>query len=110
MSLYYVARLTPYLDLKSLKIQRSGFDFKSNLTSAIGDLVNRNIQRDLFPATMPWPMTLAPMNEAVRRENHAKKNLYKEKKLTVTIQEVMKDVRIVLLSKKWKILQEWEKN
>ncbi len=52
---------------------------------------------------MPWPMTLAPTNEAVRRENHAEKNLYKEKN-TVTIQEVMKDVRIVLLSKKGKIL------
>jgi hypothetical protein len=24
---------------------------------------------------MPWPMTLAPTNEAVRRENHAKKPL-----------------------------------
>ncbi len=59
---------------------------------------------------MPWPMTLAPTNEAVRRENHVKKNLYKEKKITIMIQEVMKDVRIVLLSKKHKILQEWEKN
>jgi hypothetical protein len=58
----------------------------------------------MFPATVPWPMTLAPRNEAVRRENHAKKNLYKGKKLTVTILEVMKDVRIVLLSKKHKIL------
>jgi hypothetical protein len=36
-----VARLTTYLDLESCKILRSGFDFKSNLTSAIGDLVNR---------------------------------------------------------------------
>jgi hypothetical protein len=51
---------------------------------------------------MPWPMTLALMNEAVRCENHAEKNLYK--KITLTIQEVMKDVRIVLLSKKRKIL------
>jgi hypothetical protein len=48
----------------------------------------------MFPATMPWPMTLAPMNEAVRPENHLGKNL------TVTIREVMKDIRIVLLSKK----------
>jgi hypothetical protein len=64
----------------------------------------------MFPATMPWPMTLAPTNEAVRRENHAEKNIFKEKILTVTIREVMKDVRIVLLSKKHKILQEWEKN
>ncbi len=46
---------------------------------------------------MPWPMTLAPMNEAVRRENHVKKNLYKRKKLIILIWEVMKDVRIVLL-------------
>jgi hypothetical protein len=38
MSLLYVARLTTYLDLKSHEILRSGFDFKLNLTSAIGDL------------------------------------------------------------------------
>ncbi len=49
----------------------------------------------MFPTIMPWPMTIAPTNEAVRRENHAKKNLDKEKKITVTIREVMKDVRIV---------------
>ncbi len=58
----------------------------------------------MFPAIMPWPMTLAPTNEAVRRENHVEKNFYKEKKLTVMIREVMKDVRIVLPSKKRKIL------
>jgi hypothetical protein len=29
----------------------------------------------MFPATMPWPMTLAPTNEAVRGENHAEKTL-----------------------------------
>ncbi len=40
MSPWYVARLTTYLDLESLKIRRSGFNFKSNLTSAIGDLAN----------------------------------------------------------------------
>ncbi len=38
-----MARLTTYLDLESLKIRRSSFDFKSNLTSAIGNLANRNI-------------------------------------------------------------------
>jgi hypothetical protein len=57
----------------------------------------------MFPATMPWLMTLAPTNEAVRCENHAKK-IFIRKKLNVTIREVMKDVRIVLLSKKHKIL------
>ncbi len=35
-----------------------------------------------------------------------KKNLYEEKQLTVAIREVMKDVKIVLLSKNRKIL--WE--
>jgi hypothetical protein len=29
----------------------------------------------MLPARMPWPMTLAPMNEAIRRENCAEKNL-----------------------------------
>jgi hypothetical protein len=48
-------------------------------------------------------MTLAPTNEAIRSENHAKKNLDTEK-ITVMIREVIKDVRIVLLSKKRKIL------
>ncbi len=33
----------------------------------------------MFPATMPWPMTLAPTNEAIRRENRPKKNLHEEK-------------------------------
>jgi hypothetical protein len=33
----------------------------------------------MFSTTMPWPMTLAPKNEAVRHENHAENNLYKEK-------------------------------
>ncbi len=27
----------------------------------------------MFPATMPWPMTLSPMNEAIGCENHAEK-------------------------------------
>jgi hypothetical protein len=33
----------------------------------------------MFPTSMTWFMTLTPMNEAVRHENHAKKKLYKEK-------------------------------
>jgi hypothetical protein len=50
----------------------------------------------MFPAIMPWPMTLAPTDEAVRGENHAEK-IFVRKKITVTIREAMKDVRIVLL-------------
>jgi hypothetical protein len=41
-------------------------------------------------------MTLAPANEAVRCENCAEKTLDTEK-ITVTIRELMKDARIVLL-------------
>ena len=33
----------------------------------------------MFPAIMPWPMTLAPTNEAIRRENHVEKHLDMEK-------------------------------
>jgi hypothetical protein len=91
-----VARLTTYLDLKSLEIQKSGFNFKLNLTSVIGNLANRNIEQAMFPALMPWPMTPPPTNEAVRLENCAEKTLI-QKKITVTIREVMKDVKIVLL-------------
>jgi hypothetical protein len=94
-----VARLTTYLDLKSLEIRGSGFNLKPNLTSAIGDLANQDIDQDMFPTTMPWPMTLTPKNEAVRRENHVEKS-FRTKKITITIREFMKDVRIVLLSKK----------
>ncbi len=66
-----MARLITYLDLESLEIRRSGFDFKSNLTSAIGNLANRDIEQDMFPTTMPWPMTLlylwgASVNTSVR--------------------------------------------
>jgi hypothetical protein len=42
MSLWYEARLTTYLDLESRKILRSGFNFKLNLTSAVGNLANHS--------------------------------------------------------------------
>ncbi len=32
----------------------------------------------MFPATMPWHMTLTPTNEAVRCENHVEKNLIRK--------------------------------
>ena len=80
------------------------FNFKLNLTSAISDFSKlRHLGSYMFPAIMPWPMTLAPTNEAIRRKNCAKKTLVR-KKITVTTQGVMKDIRIVLLSKKCKIL------
>jgi hypothetical protein len=33
----------------------------------------------MFPATMRWPMTLTPTNEAVRRENHEQKTFIRKK-------------------------------
>jgi hypothetical protein len=68
MSLKCVECLTTYLDLESLKIQRPGFYFKSNLTSAIGDLVNCDIKQALFPAIMPWPMTATVVMAAADEE------------------------------------------
>jgi hypothetical protein len=57
---------------------------------------------------MPWPTTLTPTNEDIGCKNCAEKTLVR-KKITVMNWVVMQDVRIVLLSKKQKILQEWEK-
>jgi hypothetical protein len=56
----------------------------------------------MSPTIMPWPMTLAPTNDALRHENHAEKTLI-QKKLTIMIREFIEDARIVLLSKKHKI-------
>jgi hypothetical protein len=58
----------------------------------------------MFLTIMPWLMTLAPMNEAIRHENYTQKNLKKEKTFTVMIWVIIKDVRIVSLSKKCKTL------
>jgi hypothetical protein len=33
----------------------------------------------MLPAIMPWPMTLTPANEAIRRDNCVEKNLDTEK-------------------------------
>jgi hypothetical protein len=49
-------------------------------------------------------MTLSPTNEAIRREHHDKKKLNKKEKNTAMIWVFMQDVRIVILSKKCKIL------
>ncbi len=56
---------------------------------------------------MAWLMTLAPMNEAVRRDNQAEKTFVR-KKINRHDREVMEDVRTVLPSNTRKILWEWE--
>jgi hypothetical protein len=53
----------------------------------------------MFPAIMPWLMTLAPTNEAIRHGNHAAKTSIRGKKYR-NDWVVMQDVRIALLSKK----------
>ncbi len=58
----------------------------------------------MFPAIRPWPMTLAPTNEAVRRDNHVEKSLCLEKKINRHDREVMEDVRTVLPSNTRKVL------
>ncbi len=58
-----MAHITTYLDIESCKILRSGFNFTSNLTSAIGNLANRGFQQAMFPAIRPWPMTTAEDNK-----------------------------------------------
>ena len=52
---------------------------------------------------MPWPMTLAPQMKLSDVKVMQEKTFIR-KKFTLTIQEVMKDVRIVLLSNKHKIM------
>jgi hypothetical protein len=68
------------------------------LTSAISLLENCNILQAIFPASMPWPITLAPTNEAIRQENMWKKTYKKKIINSHEIWEVMLDVKIVLQS------------
>ncbi len=53
---------------------------------------------------MQWPMTLSPTNEAISREI-MQKNLFQEKNALILWGHI-EDVRIVLLSKKCKIVLE----
>ena len=58
----------------------------------------------MFPAIRPWPMTLAPTNEAVRRDNPAEKKPLFREKINRHDREVMENVRTVLPSNTRKIL------
>ncbi len=57
----------------------------------------------MFPAIRPWPMTLAPTNEAVRRDSQTEKTFVR-KKIIPHDWEVMEDVRTVLPSNTRKVL------
>ncbi len=68
-----MARLTTYLDIESRKILRSGFDFKSNLTSVIGYLANRGFLASYVSrhkamaydiATLIWMLAVASVPPA----------------------------------------------
>jgi hypothetical protein len=65
MSLWYVVRLTTYLDLESRKIQRSGFNYKSNLTSVIGDLANRGFLASYVSPHKAMAYDTDPMDSAI---------------------------------------------
>jgi hypothetical protein len=56
------------------------------LPSGKSFLAHRKIEQAMFPTTMPWPMTLASVNEAIRLEIIQKKL---QGKNIVIIQEVM---------------------
>ncbi len=74
-----MARLTTYLDIESRKILRSGFNFKSNLTSAIGYLVNRGFLASFVSYHKAMAYDTRPTNEAVSVDKQAEKNLCWEK-------------------------------
>jgi hypothetical protein len=61
---------------QDLKIQ---FYLKSNLTSAISNFSKLGHLAGMFPTIMPWPMTIAPTNEAIRHKNCAEKTLIQKK-------------------------------
>jgi hypothetical protein len=42
----------------------------------------------MFPTILPWPMTLAPMNEAISCDNHAEQKLVLGGEITNMISEV----------------------
>ncbi len=58
----------------------------------------------MFPAIRPWPMALAPTNEAVGCDKHAEKKPLFRKKINRHDCEVMNDVRTVLPSNTRKVL------
>jgi hypothetical protein len=58
----------------------------------------------MFPAIWPWPMTLAPTNEAFRRDNRTEKKPLFRKKINRHDWVVMEDVRTVLPSNTRKVL------
>ena len=71
--------LPPTWILNLFQYSEIQFDFKSNLTSAISNFRESQYLASFLLPIMPWPMTLAPMNEAIRRKNCVKKNLDMEK-------------------------------
>jgi hypothetical protein len=47
----------------------------------------------MFLKNMPWPMTVAPTNEAIRHENHAVKNLIVGKR-TITAPNCIEEASV----------------
>jgi hypothetical protein len=80
------------------------FSFKSDLTSAMSNVSELQHLASYVSRHNAMAYDTHSHNEAIRRENCAKKTFIMEKKLPIMIREVIEDVRIVLLSIKHKIL------
>jgi hypothetical protein len=75
-----MSHLTIYLDLESIsrfedpvQLQVKSYISNKRLYQTV------TFQQAMFPTKLPWPVTLAPTNEAIRRENCAKKTLIRKK-------------------------------
>ncbi len=109
MSLWYVARLVTYLDLASIfKIQRSGFDFKSNLTSAIGYSANCGFLASYVSCHKAMTYDTRPHEWSCQTWWSRGKKTFVRKKINRHDREVVEDVRTVLPSNTCKVLWEWE--
>ena len=73
----------PRVDLPSViicdDVAKDPSDRLSPLTSAKSYFSESRYSARYFPANIPWPMTLAPTNEAISREITRKKNLVGKK-------------------------------
>ncbi len=105
MSLWYVVHLNTYLNLVSYLIDtKIRFNCKSNLTSAIGNFSKSRHLASYISRHNAMAYDTCPPKWSWQTWNLCGKEPWYGKKLTVTIQEFVKDVRIVLLSNKRKIL------
>ncbi len=107
MSLWYVVHLNTYLDLISyLQDTKIRYNCMSNLTSAISNFSKRQHLASYVSRHNAMAYDNRPNKWSYQTWKSCGEKPWYGKKLTVTIREVIEDVRIVILSKRRKIL--WE--